>query len=110
MRLASVLPVVAVAVTCGALAAAQQAPSTPRPARDTPAQQTAKPATGRIAGRVLTADTGRPVKRARVLLNAPELPGGRGTLTDDQGLFDFTELPQGRYTLAVTKSGYVNLA
>jgi len=110
MRLASVLPVVAVALTCGALAAAQQAPTAARPTRDIPAQQTAKPATGRIAGRVLTADSGRPVKRARVLLNAPELPGGRGTLTDDQGVFDFTELPQGRYTLAVSKSGYVNLA
>ena len=59
---------------------------------------------------MLAADTGRPVKRARVLLNAPELPGGRGALTDDQGTFDFTELPQGRYTLAVSKNGFVNLA
>jgi Carboxypeptidase regulatory-like domain len=110
MHLRPVLRVVALALTFGAFAAAQQAPSGPRPARDTPAQTAAKPATGRIAGRVLTADTGRPVKRARVLLNAPEIPGGRGTLTDDQGAFDFTELPQGRYTLAVSKSGFVNLA
>ena len=58
---------------------------------------------GLISGRVLAADTGRPVKRARVLLNAAELPGGRGALTDDDGLFEFVELPQGRYTLGVVQ-------
>jgi hypothetical protein len=71
-----------------------QAPSASRPARDTPAQtdRTAPQPTGRITGRVLASDTGRPVRRARVLLNASELPGGRGVLTDDNGLFDFIEL------------------
>ena len=28
-------------------------------------------------------------------------------LTDDSGVFDFTELPAGRYTLTVSKSGFV---
>ena len=82
-----------------------------QPARDTPAQQTAAPATsGRMTGRVIAADTGRPVKRARVFVTAAELPGGRGVLTDDSGTFDFTDLPAGRYTLTASKSGFIGLS
>jgi len=66
--------------------------------------------TGRISGRVVTADTGRPIKRARVTLTAPELPGGRGTLTDGEGVFDLPELPVGRYMLFVGKNGFVTLS
>ena len=58
----------------------------------------------------MTSDTGRPVKRARVFVTAAELPGGRGVLTDDTGVFDLTELPAGRYTLTVSKSGFVSLS
>ncbi len=60
-------------------------------------------------GSVVAADTGRPIKRARVSANAPELPGGRSMLTDDKGVFDLTELPAGRYTVRVSKSGFVSL-
>ena len=83
-----------------------------QPARDTSNQTSdAQPApTGRISGRVIAADTGRPVKRARVFINAAELPGGRGVQTDDMGVFDFTELPAGRYTVTVSKSGFVSLS
>ena len=83
-----------------------------QPARDTPAQpkDVPPPPAGRIMGRVLAADTGRPVKRARVFATAVELPGGRGMLTDDGGVFDLTELPAGRYTLTVSKSGFVALS
>src|SRR3954467_2155801 len=84
-----------------------------QPARDTPAQpQDAPPTpTGAIAGRVIASDNGRPVKRARVFVTAAELPdGGRGVLTDDQGVFDLAELPAGRYTLTVSKSGFVSLS
>ena len=106
----------------GAAALAQQparpaAPSTQgltgsqQPSRDTPAQQSDTPvASGRISGRVLASDNGRPVKRARVFINAAELPGGRGVLTDDSGAFDFSELPAGRYTMTVSKSGFISLA
>lgn len=82
-----------------------------QPARDAPAQPKDAPPTpaGRITGQVLAADNGRPVKRARVFISAAELPGGRGVLTDDSGVFDFTELPAGRYTVAVSKSGFVSL-
>ena len=84
------------------------APAFQHPARDTSAQQ--KETAGRITGRVLAADTGRPVKRARVFAAAAELPGGRGTLTADNGVFDFTDLPAGRYTITVSKPGFVSLS
>src|SRR2546425_7866483 len=75
-----------------------------QPARDTSAQpkDQAPTPTGRMTGRVIAADNGRPVKRARVFVTAAELPGGRGMLTDDTGVFDLTELPAGRYTLTVS--------
>ena len=87
-------------------------PGPQQPARDTPAQQTdaPPPPSGRISGRVLTADTGRPIKRARAFIAAAELSGGRGSLTDENGIFDFAELPAGRYTLTVSKSGFVSLS
>jgi hypothetical protein len=82
-----------------------------QPARDTPAQTDGvRLPAGRIMGRVVASDNGRPVKRARVFVTAAELPGGRGMLTDDGGVFDFTELPAGRYTLTVSKSGFVSLS
>jgi Carboxypeptidase regulatory-like domain len=87
-----------------------QRPNSQQPARDTPAQPGTPAPSGRISGRVMTADSGRPVKRARVFLNAAELPGGRGMLTDDSGAYEITDLPAGRYTLNVSKSGFVSLS
>ena len=86
-------------------------PGPQQPARDTPVQQkdTPPPPGGRISGRVIS-DNGRPVKRARAFITAAELSGGRGALTDENGIFDFTELPAGRYTLTVSKSGFVSLS
>src|SRR6185503_575740 len=99
----------------GALSAQTSRPGpSQQPARDTPAQTSQKgdppPPMARITGRVLAADNGRPVKRARALVNAPELPGGRATLTDDTGVFELTELPAGRYSLSVSKTGFVGLS
>src|SRR5262245_21491460 len=70
-----------------------QQPGATQPSRDQPAQRTAAQAAtpkGRIAGRVLTADTGQAVSRARVMLNAAELPGGRATATAEDGSYEFT--------------------
>jgi carboxypeptidase family protein len=84
----------------------------PAPPRDTSARspESTPPPKGRITGRVVAADSGRPLKRARVFINAAELEDGRGVLTDDSGTFDFTELPAGRYTVTVAKSGFVSLS
>ncbi len=87
-------PGVAVMVMTGlVLAAASGQTLSQGVVRDTPAQQRDKPAaaSGRIAGRVLGADNGRPVTRALVRLTAPELPGGRSALTDNSGAFEFIE-------------------
>ena len=93
------------------LAFATVAGAQQQPARDTSAQNQATPApTGRITGHVIAGDNGRPVKRARVFAAAAELQGGRGMLTDDNGVFDFTELPAGRYTITASKSGFVSLS
>jgi hypothetical protein len=63
-----------------------------------------------VTGRIVAADSGRPIKRARVFITATELPGGRGVLTDDAGAFDFAELPAGRYTLSASKNGFIGLS
>src|SRR3954464_10002413 len=118
------LSIVSLLLALGMAAPAQQTPGqiaqpprpatgSQQPARDTPAQPQDAPPTpsGRITGRVIASDNGRPVKRARVFVTAAELPdGGRGVLTDDQGVFDLAELPAGRYTLTVSKSGFVALS
>jgi hypothetical protein len=87
-------------------------PTSQQPARDTSAQtkDTVPPPAGRITGTVAAADNGRPVKRARVFISAAELDGGRGAMTDDSGVYEFTDLPAGRYTITVSKSGWVSLS
>src|SRR2546427_1046385 len=86
-------------------------PQSQQPPRDTSAQQSGQstPA-GKIAGTVLTADTGKAVKRARVFASAVELPGGRAALTDDSGAFELNDLPAGRYSITVSKNGFIALS
>jgi hypothetical protein len=93
-----------VCLATGVLAAQQAPRDTSAPTNEPPPPQ------GRITGRVLAADNGRPMKRARVFINSADLGNGRGALTDDQGVFDFTELPAGRYTIVASKAGYVQLS
>ena len=63
--------------------------------------------TAAIEGRVLTADTGRPVKRARVAVSGGGR-GGRTATTDDQGRYRIAELAAGSYTVAAAKTGFVD--
>jgi hypothetical protein len=104
-------PTLAVLLVCGLSAQTSRQPPAQQPARDTPGQRDTSPTpSGRISGRVLAADNGRPVKRARASVSGPELPEGRATLTDDNGVFALDDLPPGRYTLTVTKTGFITLS
>ena len=59
---------------------------------------------GSIYGTVVDKATGEPIKAAGVELS----PSGLKTVTGSEGQFEFTELDPGKYTLIITKTGYVD--
>lgn len=65
-----------------------------------------KTGTGRIRGRIVTADAGTAVRRAQVRISGPDI-GSKAALTDADGRYEFRDLPAGRFTLTVTKAGFV---
>src|SRR6185503_14809906 len=67
------------------------------------------PASGRIGGTVVNAESGRPVRFARVILEGPS-DGAGEALTGDDGTFIFERLPPGAYQLVVMKTGYLDTA
>jgi hypothetical protein len=73
-----------------------------------PGGRDVKTGTGRITGRVLTADTGAPVRRAQVRVIGPDIMPKLAT-TDNEGTYEFKDLPAGRFTITVSKSGFVNV-
>src|SRR5436190_21590717 len=83
----------------------------PLPPRDSrPATPTAT-GTAAIRGRVFAADSGRPLRRARIQINGPGLPGnGQTTSTDADGRYEVRDLVGGRYNISVTRSGYLRLS
>ena len=107
----ALLALTAAGLLAAAIVSAQQA-GPQGPPRDTPAQRTpAAPApTGGISGRVVAADLGRPLSRTRVLINTPEIPSGRATTTNDEGVYYFAELPAGRYSINASKPGFITLS
>jgi len=76
--------------------------------RGAPPPRDAAPAgTAAVTGRVVAADTGRALRRARVMV------GGAGNRphaasTDEQGRYRITGLAAGTYTITAAKSGYVD--
>jgi hypothetical protein len=108
-----------VALTGAPVAFAQVVPPGPPAVQAPPRDATAKPATGtaRLSGRVLAADSGKPLRRAIVQV----VPAGlddvqlqmarlsRTVSTDPDGLWTLTALPSGRYQITVWKGGYVSL-
>src|SRR5437773_11248828 len=72
-------------------------PLPPRDAR--PATPTAT-GTAAIRGRVFAADSRRPLRRARLQINGPGLPGNGHTISSDsERRVEFRELVGGRYKL-----------
>lgn len=60
---------------------------------------------GLIYGTVTDFATGDPVSNANVRLN----PRGETTLTGSDGTFQFNDVEDGRYSLSLSKNGYVDL-
>jgi hypothetical protein len=65
-----------------------------------------------IRGRIIAADTGQPLRRAKIII----APGERGdpasnrtATTDADGRYTIADVPAGTYTLSVFRSGYLPL-
>jgi protocatechuate 3,4-dioxygenase beta subunit len=87
---------------------AQAAPRAPQaPPRDTRAVGAAGSAV--IRGRVVAADSNRPVSLATISASAPQLRESRSISTNSEGRYEIRNLPAGRYTLTVSRSGYLTL-
>jgi hypothetical protein len=104
----------AAVLLCNALAGAQQQTTTkpPQTPQTMPAgRDTTQPAatgTGVIAGTVVNANGGRPVRRAVVRIAGTAPVTSMSATTDDQGNFTFSNLPAGQFTLTATKPGYLD--
>jgi hypothetical protein len=67
-------------------------------------------ATGSIAGQLVTAtDSPQSVRRAQVVVNRVDGPGGAADITDDDGRFLFANLPAGRYLLSAHRAAMVRV-
>jgi len=65
--------------------------------------------TASITGRVVSADTGTPIRRAQIRITSPDVRVNRDAVTDSDGRFEILSLPASRYRLYVSKAGYVAL-
>src|SRR6476620_3996525 len=73
--------------------------------RDTPGPRAA---TAAIAGSVVSNDFDqRPVRHARVSCTASELSTGMTAVTDTNGGFRCDQLPAGRYSIVVSRDGWI---
>ena len=64
-------------------------------------------ATASVRGRITAADTGRGLRRAQVSLGGSDLPQRRTASTNTRGEYEIRDLPAGRYTVSVARSGYL---
>ena len=85
-----------------AFSVALAAQTTPAP----PGSTAATEKTGVIRGRITAADTGRPLRRAQVILAGLER---RTVSTGLDGRYEFKDLAAGRYTMTASRSGYLRL-
>jgi hypothetical protein len=108
-----------------AMLAAQQAPQAPGGA-NTPGPPAPRPqlpprdgapgavpaGTAGIRGRVTAADTGMPLRRAQVRITGSQpgqQPLQQTATTDAEGRYEFGKLPASRYSITVSRNGYVTL-
>lgn len=65
--------------------------------------------TARITGRVVSSETGTPIRRAQIRITSRDARINRDATTDSDGRFEILLLPASRYRLHVSKAGYVAL-
>src|SRR5262245_32043873 len=63
--------------------------------------------TARIRGRITAADTAQPLARVQVVLTGSS--GQLRVLTNTDGLYEFSGLAAGPYSISASKTGYLNL-
>jgi hypothetical protein len=69
-----------------------------------------RPGTAVVRGHIVAADTGKPLRRARVSFASPQLGGRPRTVsTSADGQYEIRELSAGRYTVSVDRSGYLTM-
>ena len=93
---------VAAWIAIGIVSVQGQAPQLPPGAAAKPTAPTA-----RVSGRVLAADTGKPLNRATVTLIAQPSKVVRIAQTDRDGRYQFLNVAAGRYGVTPAKEGYV---
>src|SRR5262245_32168378 len=91
------------AVVAQVTATSSSAPAPP--ARDNPAAK----GTASLKGRVVASESGRPVRRVQISLSAPEFSETKSMSTTAEGVYEFKDLPAGRYTITATRAGFVKL-
>jgi hypothetical protein len=64
----------------------------------------------RIAGVVVSAQSGAPLSQARVFLVGRNPRGNGSALTQEDGRFEFTGIPSGKYSLQGVRRGYISAA
>ena len=83
-----------------------QSPSLQQIPRDTTQPMTG---TARLSGRVVAADTNKALTRAIVQLAMAGTDEPRWVWTDADGRWQFSRVPAGRYSLLISKTGYLTL-
>ena len=81
-----------------------------QPPRDTAPQTEDASASAVISGRIIAGNTGQPLKRARVIATARETRRRVVVQTDEAGRYVLRGLADGRYTLTVSKPGFITLS
>jgi len=105
LRPSHVLPFVLSTLSVGLLVALHAAPvRIPQQVRDASQQGN----TGRLSGRIVARDTGRPVRGALVYVRNQTTPSAsQGFATDVDGHYQARDLPPGKYTVRAEKTGFM---
>jgi protocatechuate 3,4-dioxygenase beta subunit len=84
---------------------------TPSAAQPAPRPATDSGPPGVIRGRVTAADTGKPLRRARISLRAASTSARAVSMaaTNAQGVFELKDVPPGSYYVSASRTGYLEL-